>query len=355
MSDKPTELPAWATNDTSAEVTEPGGALKATGAVPDTQTGAQHINWILHRIYLWIVWFNIGIFQRSSLTDNTPIFQASDRNGRPRSYLGPEGYTMGPAIQETYRWGPVDIGTVLSSADTEISFSGGMAVSGVANAAVEIMPGSSGAATTADPLLRVFLLDAASSEGVVIYPLSGVAGDGLISDLDNVVSVMTWTASFSAISLANMDFYGGFNELANKASGSILSAAVNAFVVFRVSEAASGNFECHVSDGATGNTLTDSGVLMAINTLYSFRIEYHGKNTPVGVGNSTEAVVRFFIDGVEVHEDTGVNVPQTSDCTNWSPVHGATADSTGPGADKSMYVGTTKLAWNASLDFVVPI
>lgn len=347
MSDQPTEIPEWATNDTAAEITEPSSADKLTGWVKDEQPGAQHMNWILHRIYLWILWFSNGIFQRSSLTNNTPIFQTSDRNGRPRSYLGPEGYWMGPVIEETYRWNDLD---------TAAPFGAGAVAPGLnsvvqANVEVFLLGGQSTAPKTCAPRCRIRIKDAATTQMSQVFPL-GINGQNVFSNLDDCVFVVEGRATIDTIGANEVGIGLGIHE--GGASGALFDVGTaSAFAMF-TRKTAIANWQCTVATGAAAATVVDSGVAIVADQYFTLRVELHGANTPVGVGNTTAAVARFFINGVEVAEITDAKVPKEGDGL-LGPWFGGTGNATGPAADVDFDVSLFKAAWSETLDFVVPI
>ena len=357
MSDQPTQVPEWATNDTSTEVTEPSAADKLTGWVPDEQPAAQHMNWLQHRIYLWSKWLSEGIFQRSSLTDNTPVLQTCDRDARPRHYLGPEGYWMGPAIQEQHRWFPLDSGAFLANGD---SVSDRMSVWTATDAVAIAVAGddvSVDGVVCGAPKLVIRINNASVSERAVVFSTSGGSpqtpgGDSPIADLDNVVAVMEARVAFDVTPTAGVNFSFGFHSMEVTTAALLSSNASNAFAVFTVTNSADWGYA--FSNGATGGggALT-TPVAVAADTWYTLRIEHHGKNTPVGVDNTTAAVNRFFIDGVLVEEETGSSVMQSTSGPV-GPVFYGYSDVTGPAADAVMSVGTVKCAWNETLDFDVP-
>lgn len=259
-------------------------------------------------------------------------------------------------IRETYRWGPINSSVLVVDA---APVSNDLTALIDTNTTVLLVAGSNGNVVTGDPQLELTLQNAAATQRAAIIPTAGgsppsPADDCPISDIDNVIAVMEWRASFSAVGLTNMDFAGGLHEMLNTGAGNLLASATNAWCIFRISDANGGKFECSVSDGATGVTQADSGITMVLDTIYTLRIELHGKNTPVGVAAGTKAIARFYIDGALVHTESGVNVPETADAANIGPIHFGTCDSTGPAADKKMSVCTTKLAWNAALSPDLP-
>jgi len=286
----------------------------------------------------------------------TANFKTTDRDGRIRDYWGPEGYRMGPVIEETYRW-RIDSGVFLV---TGASVSPEMSVKFDANANMIALPGSHGflGVPSADPQIRARLENGgAGNTNFVLFPTTGGSppnpeGDMPISDIDNTVSVMEWAMSFNSATLTNSYFGVGFHEL-DDITGLAVDSNASGFVGIKA-ETTSANFRAEVRSGAGATTNTDSTIVIVADTMYTFRVEYHGANSPLGVGNGTSPVARFYIDGALVHEETGVNVPVTADVPNWGPAaYGVLTND--PGADKDMFLRTIKCAWNGVLDPSVPV
>jgi len=348
---KPTKTPSWATSGTK---TEPSSGQKAAGFAVAAKWAAQHANWILGNISDWIDWLNSGYLTRSGLTDRTPVFATTDRDGRARHYLGPEGYIMGPAIQETYVWAPVNSG---ANASHGAAIGGAqMTAKAISGGLVRVMPPSATAPALGAPRARLKILSGGAQDEANISAAQGANG-ATIGDLDNQCAVLETELCFE--SDQQIAAYCGFSE--DGYSGGYSAAALNetgkAFVHFRAdynSPATETTWHCVVGDG-TNITAVDSGVSSVMTEFSTFRIEYHGANTPLGVDNSDAPVVRFFINGVLEATISDGSVPTMSDLSTsgFSPgvSHGSVA---GADAECDLWVGPMKVACTARLAGNVP-
>jgi hypothetical protein len=225
-----------------------------------------------------------------------------------------------------------------------------------ANIEAHIVAGNNAAIPNrnAGPVLILRALNAASNQqGSVFAEYGGgsPSGDQPICNLDDVVAVMEWRCFVDDVGTTDCDHYGGLHSL-NIYTANNHEGTVNYFAMFHRDAVGPGTWQCKVCNGSA-KTTADSGVTITAGTWFTMRVELHGANTPVGVGNSGSAVARFFIDGTEVHEETGANVPSGTTAT-LSPFFATNAQVTGPTADNDFGIGNVKFAWNEVLDPDVP-
>lgn len=355
MSDKPTELPRWA--DVGGDIDVPPSGKQDIGWVGNELPPNQFFNWLQNRAFQWLEWIDNGLWTRPSLTDNTPVVATTDRDGRVRHYSGPEGYWMGPAIQETHRWSPIDNAADHAAGDIVSTARAVLAVTFATDALARTLNGSVTAPRTGGPQLRLKVTTAATSnESVSVISESNGTGvlDGLdlqpIADIDNVVAVMEWTMHADTIGASGVSIVAGFSDMSNISAGNVSDGTSNSLCIIH-REPGDTNWQATVGDN-TAETQNNTGVAVVADQLYEMRIEYHGKNTPVGVGNSTAAVARFFIDGVEVEEITDANVPNGTGINMGFIVHAGAISS--PGANVDAFFGPVKLAWNHLLNASPP-
>lgn len=353
MSDRPADLPDW--TPSGGDVVEPSSLEKTDGFKPNERPPAQYVNWFWELVHQWILWLKNGVFTRPSLTDNTPVIATSDRDGRLRHYLGPEGYWMGPAIQETYRWSPVNSGVDLVAGAGNAYCNPLIEARSDANCRVRIIAGSDSAiVASGGPVARLRADNAASDDRAYLISEPGALGDQPIGDIDNVVAVMEWRAYTSSNGQDQCRQFMGFHNMQDISVSGMNAALGRRAMIRRDGDVtADANWMCNVSNGSSFTTV-DSGVTIVVDTWYTFRIEYHGGNSPVGVDNSTAAVARFFINGAEVAEITTANVPSSAGNRHLGMLMMQLADSTGPSADEDLVVGTVHMAWNEVLSPSVP-
>ena len=345
MSDKPTEVADW--TPTGADVITPAAGEKTSGFQSSQRPPAEYVNWFWELVTQWIVWISNGYFTRPSLTDNTPVVAFTDRDGNERTYVGPEGYFMGPAIQELHRWTPVDVLSTLTTG-SQVSASG-MKVILDTNTSARVISGLSGATTTGAPGLKLSATGSAANQRAMVlseYAGGSPSGNQPVSDIDNNVVVMEYAAYISTATLTGIECYSGLHNF-NAFAATTLALASNRFAYF-LGAAGSANWRCYVANGSSGSNV-DSGVAVVANAYSSFRIEYHGANSPVGV-DAGGAVVRFFIDGAEVAEITTANVP--SGLSSLGGFHAIAGNS--PASSRDYVIRPTRLAWTEVLSPDVP-
>jgi len=342
MSDKPTDLPAWATTGTK---TEPSSGSKLAGWIPGAKAAAQHFNWLLFTIYSWVLWLNVGILQRSAAADNSPLLSSADRDGNVRHYIDPNGYFGGPAINETHRWGPLSLSVITTGATCSRA---GAAVIVDTNTYVKAVGGETTANVGGGPQLQLEVTTSASAQRALVLQEYGggtPAGDQPISDLDDNVVVMEWGAYLSSATLTGMEYAGGLHNFASITNAG-LGAATNRFVQFYASPG-NANWLCRAAAG--GSVTTVASTVPADTTRHNFRIELHGASTALGA-----SIARFFIDGVLITE-------MSTDDSDQVPSGGSSlgmmfwAGGSSPASNRSLFVTTTKVAWTEARTFVAPI
>lgn len=358
MSDRPSDLPRWADLADADDTIEPTSGRKDDGFDSAQRPPSQYLNWLLNTIYNWVLWIQVGVWQRSSLTDNTPVKATSDRNGRHRHYLGPEGYWMGPAIQHTHVWTPVDGGTDLITGSGTASCAPHARASGDVNTQTRIMPPTGTAPASGAPRMRMRVLNAAVSQGITIDNEAAGFADQPIGNLDDTIAVVETRVYTDTIGTSETKIFVGFHDQASAAPANVDDPALgNIFAMFRRSGQSGSedtNWFAIVGNGSGTPTVVDSTVAIVADTWFTLRVELHGANSPVGVDNTTAPVARFFVDGAEVAEITTGDVPKGVAATTLGLFIRHQATATGPGADVDMVASMSKLAWNEVLDADVP-
>ena len=346
MSDKPTTLPRFAHDATNptANLIEPASGKKDVGWDNGEEPPAPLLNWFYSWVYQWLAWINIGYWTRPSLTDNSPVFAFTDRDGNERTYVDSNGYFFGPVFNDTYRW--FGSGSAGSSTDDQVSRDGGYLYSSSSsnNNNVLIVDPTSAAQRS----LNLQCLNAAISTAAQVHTGSGTSDDLLFGNPNQVVAVCEYRLKVETVGANEVDIHHGFHTDPDQTGTTLNDPTAFQFAMF---EKLTGdtNWQCIVGQGTTGTT-AGSSVPPVADTYQTFRIEYHGASTPVGVDNSTVAVTRFFIDGAEVAEIT-TNNPSTA----MGFVARNRATSTGPSADLDVNVEDgLRFAWNVVLNPDVP-
>jgi hypothetical protein len=275
----------------------------------------------------------------NSWVDGAWVFSAhpatTDRDGRVRSYWGPEGFKMGPAVERIYEAQEnANLGTGNEQllpmgltcdvdANTEL---GATFPSGTENA----------------PRIRLRIEDAATTEGVNAYRRFNHSG------LDSLCAVVECRVTMDDVGGNGVDLFMGWRQgVVNTLPG---AGELHAGLQKASTDT---NWQQSVGDGAV-ETNTDTGIPPVVDVWQTIRMEYHGLLTPVGVANANKPVVRYFIDGAFVAEDTGVNVPEDSD-GSMKLSFGAMGDGTGPvGTTFQFSIGPIRYAYNEVLDPSVP-
>lgn len=340
MATKPTILPRWA--NVGASVTEPSSGQKDVGYDGGDRPPHQYENWRAEVIYDWTKWLDDGLLTRDTVADKSPILTTTNRAGNPMHYLGPQGYWMGPAVQEQYRFGPVQPGT----------FTVGSSISkGDVLKALIIDSGSSAlVSSSAGCSSPCLVIDGGttSPDGVLV----SVEDIPPITNLDDTIIVMSGRVKFASITSAD-DVYFGLHDLRQSGGlGGNLALMVDAACdgCFFDLPFASTNLRVRCFSNGVSNTVASTGVTVVTNQWYDYRVEYHGADSTLGANNSSNPVARFFVDGVMTNEVTGTSVPPNSAklggmlCTRKQ----------GGGTSAFVTFATVKLAWCDTLTANAP-
>jgi hypothetical protein len=268
-------------------------------------------------------------------------FKTTDRDNRIRNYWGPEGYMMGPAVQRTYE---VDLNAQQTTGQQQY-VQMGLHVDVDANTETLQSFPLTGEGWTC-PVFIWEIQDAATTEGCNAYRRFRH------NAIDQMCSVTEFRLMMDAVGANGVDIWLG---LRSDNVTTILPGATweHAGIQKRSTDT---NWQTAVGDRVSGQT-NDTGVPPVADVFQTFRIEYHGKLTPVGVANGNNAVARFFIDGVSVAEQTGSRVPESADgggSAGLALCIGVFADGTGPVGDFRMKAGPIHYAYNEVLDPIVP-
>jgi len=345
MSDKPTTLPQFATDGAAEVETPPTGKLDI-GWVEGELPPAGWFNWLSLHVYLWILWIKNGVLQRSSISDNSPLWTSADRDGNPRHYVSPNGYFMGPATQEVHRWGPIALTTNITTGNN--CSRQGAAVFADTNTNVKVISGESAGTIGGGPQLTLTVTSAASGDRALVLSEYGggtPSNDQPISDLDDNIVEMEWVGYVSSTTLTGIEYASGLHNFASHSHAG-LGLGSNRFVQFYAA-AGNTNWLCRCAAGGVITT-EDSGIAVVAGVIHSFRIELHGANTALGA-----SIARFFVDGVLVSE-------MSSDDTDQVPSGGSTMGMMhwaggSPASDRSYSVSTCRLAWTERRGVVAPI
>jgi hypothetical protein len=349
MSDKPltTTLPRWA-DGTAASVVAPTSGKRDVGYVGNERPPAEYLNSKFLAIYNWLKWIDDGYFTRADEADRTPVIALTDADGRVREYVDNAGYRFGPALNFLYYWSP--IGEAQTGARTRDEICEPyMELTSEANTRWKI---ENPAATPAFGGTKLMLQvdDAAVSQSINAHT-AGVAveGEHIISGLDDVICCMEWMAQMTAVGANNVDVHMGLHEDASdQNTAAIFEADVCA--CFR-KQSGDTNWQSVINHSGTPD-VDDLGTPPVANTWQTFRIEYHGAATPLGVANSSEGVIRFFIDGSLENEISSTDVPDDNDALG--VVFRARADTTGPSGDWQLTLSPVKVSFNTVLTPSVP-
>lgn len=348
---KPTDLPRW--SDVGGDIVEPTSGKKDVGWVSAERPPAQYFNWLLNQGYKWLKWLddNADIILRTLSvnrpddTDSSPVVRFTDQDNRGRIYVGPNGHFGGPVIWEHYRWGPG--GLSFTGGSTRDAVAPGMEVSHEVNNAAAVIRGGS-YSNQPFPSLRLNVGDAASDDSVNLHTAgdAGVGNDTIISDFDNVVAVMEWQALMTVIGTNEVEIAMGFHDGVQATTPQATFLATTTRHVMFTKDSANTNWQTRVADGA-GGTSNDSGTPPVASAWQTFRLEFHGVNTPVGVNNGF-ATARFFIDGVKEDEIADANVPNSTGVLGVCFRNYATT--TGPGAGGVLLeISPVRVSWNLRL------
>ena len=274
-----------------------------------------------------------GEWTKPALAAYVHALATTDRDGRVRNYWGPEGYEMGPAIQRVYEHDEQE-----SHVGTYGPATLNMGLRTQLDANIEI---SSLADTNENHARHKIIVKAAatSSQGI------NVSRNALHYDADNLCVVFEFRLNMDTIGSNGMDIFFGLSPGVNR---SVPGTARSAGFLKTASDT---NWHMTVADGTTQTTPVDTGVPPVANTYQTFRFEYHGANTPVGVDNSTVPVARFFIDGAFEGEIADANVPTTADGSLRLDI---VVGENSPGGDVFVDFGPIRYAYNQVIDGDIP-
>lgn len=347
MSDKPVaaDLPRWG-DGVDAELIEPPSGRKDDGWDSAQRPPGQYENWLLNRIYLWLLWISNGYFTRNDTDDNTPVVAFTDASGNERTYVDPCGYFMGPAINENYRW--------LSSISVIAATDEGFVVDdivGTTDTNTIITGESTFLYSTLFNPLTLTVQNAAVNQRVVLGRDGNSSDQSQLVGIDNLCVVMEFRMRLNAVGASGVDVNMGFHNDPDLETLAWDDATAESFCMFG-KKSTDTNWIARAADGTAG-TDTDTGTPPVINAWQTFRIEYHGLSTPVGVAAGF-AVGRFFIDGVEEAEIANANMPTSADDDFIDFIIRGRANATGPSADFKMVLSPTRFAYNYVLTPDVP-
>lgn len=265
----------------------------------------------------------------------------TDRNGRIRSYWGPEGYMMGPAVHRIYE---VDKNAQQTGPVSQELLPMGLHVDADTNTEVGQSFPVDG---TNAPVMNFTIDDIATTQGCNCYRRFRQSG------LDSLCAVMEFRLKMDAIGSNGVNIWIG---LRSDNVTTILPGTTYEHVGLQ-KKSTDTNWQQSVGD-KVGELQTDTTVPPVVNVYQTFRIEYHGLLTPLGVANANKPVARYFIDGTLVGEDTGPLVPEGADnggSAGMALCLAVFAASGGPSGDFRMTTGPIHYAYNEVLDPFVPV
>ena len=346
MSDKPTVVSRWA--DVGGDIVEPPSGKKDIGWVPEELPPAQFFNWLLNTTFLWIQWLFDGRFTRNDTTDDSPVVGFTDSSGNIHWYIDPNGFIMGGAVNEHYVW-PGGFSLAASQ-------SGGLITDDMLGETdANCIIGNRNPGLAADKLNAVSLelrcQNAAVNQRVAINR-AGVGNETQFDGIDSIVIAMEFDLLLRTVGASGVDVHMGLHGDPETNAANFSDGTAQGFAMF---EKLSADTNWHaVNADSVAKTRTDTGTPPVVDTFQTFRLEYHGKDTPVGVANSTQPVARWFIDGVREHEQVNTNMPDEAAFSLLDIVVRARADGTGPTGDFNMQIGPTRYAYTTKLTPVVP-
>lgn len=284
-----------------------------------------------------------GYFTRPLASDDSPVIAFTDRAGNERTYVDPNGYMFGPAIEEVYRWRTDDAISASSSGDLVDDSAGTTTASAQIDA-----QGTDVYDTNFVPLDLTVLSGVSSTKALVTRVGFGSSaspsGTSNVKNIDDAVMVLEFMAMMTAIGSNLLTISMGFHE----APGSNMDVLGDYCMLTKATSDT--NWAARTADGAS-QTREDTGVTPAALVFETFRIEYHGVNTPIGVENSS-ATARYFIDGALVKEHT-TDVPTEAEATKgltWF----LSIQGTSPPGDRDLTVSPVRFAYNMVLSPDVP-
>jgi len=350
MSDKPTILPDW--TPTGLDVVVPSSGEKSGGHQPGNRPPAQHVNWFWTNAWLWIEWIKNGLWTRNDTTDDSPVIGYTDASGNIHNYIDPNGFYMGGAVNMHYVWPGL---YSLAAAQSDDPITDDM-LGETDTACIIVMksPGLAGAGATKLNAVAIELRcqNAAVSQRVVINR-AGAGSDSQFTDVDSLVVAMEFDLLLRTVGSDGVDVHMGLHGDPETNALNFSDGTAQSFVMFE-KLAADTNWFAVNADTVASATREDTGTPPVVDTFQTFRIEFHGKDTPVGVANSTQPVARWFIDGVQEFERVNTNMPDEASGSLLDIVVRARADGTGPAADFNVQVGPIRYSYTTKLAPIVP-
>lgn len=328
--------------------------VPATVYAPGTEVESADLNDFETFMAALKVFVEAGLFTRPALADDSPVIATTDRDGRIRNFTDPNGYWCGPAVQQQYLWGPVNSGG--DAAHGTVIGPPHLSAKAISGGLVRIMTPSASAPALGASRARLRILSGGTQDEAGITAINGANGS-MIGDLDDQCIVMEVDASLVG-NHQQIGAYIGLHE--DGYSGGYSAAGFNetnrAFAHFKAdynSPATSVVWQCAAGDGSAITTVSTS-ISTNMTEFSTFRIEYHGANTPVGVANATAPVVRFFIDGARVAEITSANVPRNADAAKGISPGVSVGSVAGASGQVDFWVGPMKLAFSTRLAGNIP-
>jgi len=283
-----------------------------------------------------------GEWTRPGLLDHSPVLASTDRDGRVRHYFGAEGYEMGPAFSRSLFWWPQQ--NYLSGPTVDQSL--GLGLVGQASGAqtdIAVLNPSNVAPRRPSGCLGL-RLEAQNSSSARCVAHTETAGTGMLGGTDDMVIVMEFRAYISDVTATFADQFMGLHSAPESFTP---EATTENFLMFQL-RSGTANFEVARANGG-GGSVVDTGVAAVADTWYTFRIELHGANTPIGA-DTGDVSCRMFIDGVNVLSADG-DLPEAA--ATLDPFFVNQANGVVPG-NVDLVVSPFKVAWNEVLDGEIP-
>lgn len=312
MATRPSQDFVFATSGTKVD---PGAPKKDVGFVTAERIPASWLNYLFNLVAQWLGYLEAVTLEISNKLPGTFVFR--------KCLMWVPGATVSAGSSNT----SLVPGELSGSADT--------------NTSITVRPPDNVTFRSPFPHADLTVLNAAVNQGCSVFSNSSTASAQLIGQLDNVVAVYEVAVCMLAVGANGVDVGVGLLEVPNLNNPSTADASV----IF-IKESGDTNWQAQVCNGSA-ITEVDTGVPPVADSWQLLRAEFHGASTPVGVSNAS-ATARFFIDGVQVAEITGANVP--SGLIKGLGINGhARANGTGPAADFRFRISPISIAWKPFL------
>lgn len=319
-------------------------SVPSTGYAPGVEVESADLNDYQTFMAAVKLFIETGVWNRTSLTDSTPVLAFTDPAGNVRSYFDSSGLLMGEAIYHQWSW--TNSFTPASTANDVIEGTNDM-LRGTTDANCSIATGNTTSPDLNFAPLELTVDDAATTEAVRLFPVWEW------NDLANLEASCEFRMHMDAIGANGVDVQMGFHSASSSATA--IDPTTQEYAMFS-KESTDTNWRARVASSAaeTGGTDNiDTTVPPIASTYQTFKVEYHGESTPVGV-DAGFAVARFFIDGAEVAEIAHARVPNGGDSDQLSFVIRAKGDGTGPVGDFIASVAPVRLSYSTHLAPAVP-